>query len=236
MNNGRTTTKISFVNSFFHFKDKKKQDVYNDFFYLNKKELSNINDYYNLGEVFYSNWATYKNLKFNYLNKIISTYFNPSAETLKRISFLEEKYNFNWQKTIAVQYRGTDKYLECKLVDPLEYIKLVEEIIVDKPDYRVMIQTDQKQVLDLFLDKFGSRCFYFTEMPQTESKLVMHKIIKDNKLDFSFNIEAVTRIQAKAEYLILGSGNMAFMTSVYRGHPKNLYQFDLKGNLIRPNF
>ncbi len=233
---GKRVSDISFALSHYLYKDNYNADIFKDFFTINHKKIKEVEKDFNQNkELLFPNNSIYKNLDFPSLSLLLSTYFNPTKVVTENIIKIEDKYKINYEKLIAVHYRGTDKKEECSLADPLDYINVVKKILDYQKDLIIMIQTDQQSVCDLFLKNFGNKCFFIDELPMSESSLPIHKTIEENRLNYAINIDSVCRIMSKAKYLILGTGNMACITTLYRGNPERLYQFDKNGFLNEPN-
>jgi hypothetical protein len=151
-------------------------------------------------------------------------------------SALIAKYKFDPAKIIAVVYRGTDKYQEVKLASPQLYLNKAKALLQENPDFKVLIQTDQKQVRDLFLDRLGNQCLSFEEMSVTEGKVGLHLLDEDclclNKFEFGKTILAVTHLIAKCKFIVNHTGNMALWICLFRGSASNMFQFDRKGNFV----
>ncbi|WP_156815457.1 hypothetical protein [Pseudanabaena sp. PCC 6802] len=163
-------------------------------------------------------------------------YFNLSSHILDIQSALIEKYKFDPAKIIAVVYRGTDKYQEVNLANPQLYLNKAEAILKQNTGFKVLIQTDQKQVRDLFIDRFGEQCLFFEEMSVTEGKIGLHLLDEDclglNKFEFGKTILAVTHLIAKCKFIVNHTGNMALWICLFRGNARNMFQFDRKGNFV----
>lgn len=175
--------------------------------------------------------SVYKELNLNSLQQLLFKYYDFSIPQQNLYESIIKKYNINLDKTIAMCYRGTDKGGEVTIASPAQYLNLVEDILSNNQDYKVLIQTDQHQVLQIFKDQFKDRCIFLEEMPVSGSYMPVHKLYYKN-LDFVRNLNVVIRILANSKYLINHTGNMGLIISGYRGTFKNLYQFNSAGDLI----
>jgi hypothetical protein len=144
---------------------------------------------------------------------------------LSLVSALTEKYQIISDETIALNYRGTDKHTEIKIWPPEDYWSELQPLIDANPNCRILIQTDQRQVREYFVEKLGSRCFFFDELPVTEGDLGIHKILDTSKMTFGLYLLAMVIIMARCKYLITHTGNVAYWTLLYRGNSNNVRQF-----------
>jgi hypothetical protein len=231
-----TPNKIDFSNSFLSYKTKEQIKENLDLF----PYYFSIDDRYAIphNKKIYKplTHGIYKNLGYASLNPFMQKYFNLSSHILNIQSALIEKYKFDPAKIIAVVYRGTDKYQEVKLASPQLYLSKAEALLRQNTDFKVLIQTDQKQVRDLFIDRFKGQCLSFEEMAVTEGKVGLHLLDEDylrlNKFEFGKTILAVTHLIAKCKFIVNHTGNMALWICLFRGNASNMLQFDRKGNLV----
>lgn len=172
------------------------------------------------------------------LSPFIQHWFTPSSEVQILSKLFESKYHLVSNKTIAVVYRGTDKHTEVQLSSVHNYIKLTRQLLAKYSDHRVLIQTDQLQVRDLFLSEFGERCFSFQEMPVSAGNSAVHSLseveLGMSKLEFSKTFLAVSLLLSKCHLLVNHTGNTGLWLCLYRGSTKNMYQFDENAHCSDP--
>ena len=85
-----------------------------------------------------------------------------------------EKYHIDFDKTICICFRGTDKHTEIATVSPLNFIQAAKSILEQNPDFKIFIQTDQSQVRKMMMAEFDTRAFFINEIPVTSGRTVMH--------------------------------------------------------------
>lgn len=172
------------------------------------------------------------------LAPVLQRYFHPSAAALEIERHLLSKYRIDLHKTIAVVYRGTDKGIEVRLADPQAYLRATQALLARHPDHRVLIQTDEWAVRQLFLQTFGERCFALEEMPVSQDGVVVHDLddqaLRMDRSQFGVLLVAVTHLLAQAAYVVNHTGNMALWIALYRGHAQGMVQFDEGGVQVRP--
>lgn len=215
--------KINGLYSFSKFKDRGDYDPWGDYFLdPDPSKIEFANTEFNLSLLHHSD---YKKLDFSNADILIKKYFQPSKSVVEKEAFFIQKYSIEPSKTIAVCMRGTDKHTEVEPTPIDEYVSTVEKILIQDPTCRVLIQTDQKQFRDFFLDILGKdKIFFVDELPVTESDVVIHNLIKDDHLDFSINLLSMVQIMSKCKYLITHTGNVAYWTVLFRGNSLNVTQ------------
>lgn len=167
----------------------------------------------------------YSNLNFFESQVLIDAFFSPSSKVNERIDFFRSKYQIDFSKTISVCIRGTDKSVEVKPVPVQDYLDAINHILVKNPTFRVLIQTDQKQIRDFLIDSIGDRVFFIDELPVTETSIVIHSLIKTNHLEFAINLLAIVHTMSKCHYVVTHTGNVAYWTVLFRGNSDNVVQF-----------
>ncbi len=162
----------------------------------------------------------------------------PYSSNVYRLYYsIVKKYNFDAQNTIALVYRGTDKGTEVTLASPDAYIERADFLMQQNASLRLLVQTDQQQVRDTILERFGNRVFFFEEMPVTKGTTVLHNIGLEKEFGitkplFGDLLLAVTLVLSKCKYLITHTGNLSFWIAVQRGHVNGVTQFDASGSMV----
>ena len=82
-----------------------------------------------------------------------------------------QKYDITNLRTLAVIVRGTDAEIrENTLDDYLKSSRIVRENSIEQ----IIIQTDQRQVRNIFMERFDCQCRFMDELPDTEGSVCMH--------------------------------------------------------------
>lgn len=236
-NRNKTPERIDFSHAFSRYRTQEQIDNKTDLypFYFR----TDLNKSIRTGEpiVKHDHHGVYKHYDFDSYNPFIQRYFNVNDSILDIQSRLIKKYNINLEKTVAVCYRGTDKFVEVKLSDPRNYVACAENLLRLIPGARILIQTDQKQVRDLFTSYFGNHCFYLEEMPVNEGNLAVHNILKQLQIsafDFGKMVLATTYLLSRCGVVVNHTGNVAAWICLFRGNAESIMQFDKEGNAILP--
>jgi len=231
LRHGLTPDRIDYSLGYRHFKKDPEKDIYPDFHQIDSNQSL---DFYTELELPDSNKCQFGLYNFNVYNQIISRFFGPSNIVKERKDFLIEKYNIDFSKTISVLYRGTDKGTELTLASPQDYMTVVKNILKEHPDFRVLIQTDQTQVIQYFHNELGDKVFWFDETPSTSTSRVIWSLMEDSgrdAIDWSQWFDAALRCTSDCEYVINHTGNVGFWLNLYRGNTDNVYQFNENGQL-----
>ena len=172
--------------------------------------------------------GVYRDLEFDKLNPYISNYFAPSEIVRNKINDLVNKYKIDYDNTIGVWYRGTDKFTELTPVPPRYYVAEIQRLIRKNPRLRVLLQTDQEQIRDIFVREFGEQVFYLSELPVTKSLIGIHHISTEERgtsnFEFGTTLLAVINIVAKCRYVVTYTGCIGLWTYLYRGNAQNTCQ------------
>lgn len=155
-----------------------------------------------------------------YLNK----YFRTNDKVKQWEDWFVKKYAIDFDRTIVLSYRGTDKYIELELQPVQRYLEHAKMLLQENPGYRLLVQTDQKQVQDRVMSEVGDRGLFIEELPATTGRHGVHEILQADKVEFSQKMLAAVKLMSKCKHLITHTGNVAFWTVLYRGHCNNVVQ------------
>jgi len=209
-------------------------DLYPEYFALNRS--MRLPD--PLPRRFVDHHGLYDELDYKCLNMLVRRYFTPSPRINDIVSGWETKYGFDGSKTIGVCYRGTDKQREVTLAQPSAFLEATRRIVQSHPECRVLIQTDQLQVRDLFLREFGDCCWYLEEMPVTGGGFALQHLSSSergvDRFIFGQRIVATALMLSKCAHLVNHTGNMGFWIALLRGHYGSAIQFGPGGRILTP--
>ena len=231
LRHGIVPERIDYSLGFRHFKKNPEQNIYPDFHQIDSSVKMDLFSKVQLPD---SNRFQPNLYNFSIYSQIRNRFFNPSSIILDKKNFLREKYNIEFEKTISVLYRGTDKGTELRLAYPLDYLYITKQLLADNPNFKVLLQTDQTQVIQMFYDELGDKLITFEETPSTTSNNVIWNLMEKkgvDSIDWSQWFDAALRCVADCKYLINHTGNVAFFANLYRGSLEGVTQFDERGLL-----
>src|SRR5208282_4477530 len=169
-----------------------------------------------------------RDLRFDKLTPYIENYFAPSEIVRNKLDELDDKYEIDYDNTIGLWYRGTDKFTERVPVPPRYYVDEVRRLIRKNSRLRVLLQTDQEQVRDIFLGQLGGHAFYLSELPVTKSLIGIHYMSREDRgisnFEFGTTLLAVVNIFARCRYVVTHTGNVGIWIYLYRGTARNTFQ------------
>jgi len=206
------------------YKEHRGEDYYNLLYQKNFTKLSTISNF-KCG-IFCPTEIRYDYFDFKNTSIIEECYFSPSERVKEAVENLTKKYNINFVNTLAVLHRGNDKWKEAKLVQLEDWIKEIENFYNGE---RILIQTDEENFKNGFLDHFKDKCFIFDEMLFNNSYVLPH----NNKQNWAVNFESVMRIISKCHKIITHSGNCGFIPVIYRGNLENVVHLHNDGLFIK---
>jgi len=206
------------------YKDHPNQNYYN---ILYKKDLSNIDEVKNFNfKRFCPTGIRFDVLDFKNTDIIEKIYFSPSDKVITTTNFLISKYSIEDSNTLAVLHRGNDKHREAKLVDLNSWIQEIENFYNGE---RILIQTDEENFKNGFLNHFKDKCFIFDEMLFNNS----YVLPQNNREQWAVNFESIMRIISNSKKIITHSGNCGFVPIIYRGNLKNIIHLYNTGEFIK---
>jgi hypothetical protein len=211
---------IHWPGSVWNKSDKLNRNVYELYFKTIKNTIKLPNEVY-----FYGMIGDCGRFDFSILKILRDVYFNLSGDVISKQNFFLNKYSINPENTIGIIYRGTDKIVEVPKVHPSYYLKSLEAIN-NLSGYRILVQTDDKQVLEYF--KKQKNCFNIEEMPLTNKDKAMHLLPESEKgisnYDLGINYLAVISILSKCKYVVFDTNNAGLWLCIFRGSLNNTCQ------------
>ena len=170
----------------------------------------------------------YEDLNFQKLNPYIQNYFLPSDIVKAKLQEFERRYNIEYENTIGLCYRGTNKWIEIAQIQPEYYVQEVKRLVTMDPGLRILIQTDQQQIRDRFVRALGERAFFLSELPVSSSPNPVHVMSETERGISNFELGvrflAAVTILPKCHYTITHTGSVGLWTYLFRGTPRNACQ------------
>ncbi len=230
LSHGILPDKIDYSMGFKRFKSDPERDIFPDFYRINPDQEVTPKNIILPDE----NRKQFEIYDFEYYNQVVKRFFNPSGVVTDRWQMLTEKYDIDPEKTVSVLYRGTDKCTEVRLASPEAYLDAVKQILDQTPANRVLVQTDQTQVLDYFKSELGNMVVSFSETPSTSGNDAMNTVMENegkDTMDWMQWFDAALRCVAECAYVVNHTGNCGLWMNLYRGNVNNVFQFNEAGQL-----
>ena len=168
----------------------------------------------------------YSKLDYKNIIPLVKKYFSPSKQILNNVEAIKNKYQIEYDNTIAVYYRGTDKCSETIIADFDSFYNKIKVISNLYPNKKIIIQTDTAQFIDYINAKNLKNIIIFNENSTSYSSKGIHieKTPQENGQDM-IKLFSIFLILSKCNYIICGSGNVSIWMMFYRENSKNVHQF-----------
>ena len=166
-------------------------------------------------------------------NLFYNTLFNFTNELNNLYENLIIKYNIDFDHSLAVCHRGTDKNTEIKIMSSDLWVANTSFIINEYNFSKIILITDQTQTKELFLKTFGERCIVFDELYTTYTSTVVFKFNDFDKDKWLKNISAILRILSKCKGLLNHTGNTATSLAIMRGNTNYMWQVDKNATVLK---
>jgi len=171
--------------------------------------------------------SDYSLLDFKNLNFLVEKYFSPSNEVMNSYDYLLNKYNIDFNNTIAVCYRGNDKHKETNLPSHSEMIEKIDELVIKFPNHRILIQSDEVDFYESVMKKYPN-IIYFEEIlkiRKNELSPIQYPVPIGHKTQQAITFLSILLIISKCSNIILNSGNVGMWIALFRGSSNNIYQY-----------
>lgn len=218
-----------FVDSSRQFKIYKESDADVTFHYFQKYDSGTIHFEHDIDYEDTKQFSEYKHLDFKNIHPFVSKYFSPSPIVVSRIEHLLEKYSIQLENTCALFHRGNDKSSETQICSYDEKIEQAQKILIENPNIRFLIQSDETEFIEKALATFPNNSFYMKNeiyhIPSNASLLIDY-VFRENILERAENFLAVMFILSRCKHVILSSGNCDIWITLFRGHADNVTQYN----------
>ena len=225
---GYVPKKVNFSGTLTAYKDAPGLDVYPELFetVLSESVRKEILQLSKGRSQRFNHHGNYKTLDCEWLSLLARTYLNINSSVNEHTQLLRTRNIVPGKRYVGVWYRGTDKSIEVMPTDSSFYIEATERLLEKRLVDRILIQTDQAQVCDLFKRYFGDICDFIDELPRTEGSTAFHRSdeINGQRADHATNMLAAVSIIASMPYVISYTGNIGAWIVLMRGSSQNVWQ------------
>jgi hypothetical protein len=214
---------------FIMYKKDKNKDITFDYF-EHYKNVPDVNIIHHIDYHWEYQFKNYYNLDYKYIIPLIKKYFSPSIKINEIVNTIERKYNIVHDNTLAVYYRGTDKFKETQLALFDDFYNKIINIVNINENIKILLQTDSSQFIDYINNKMLKNVVIINENKTSYTNKGIHneQLSSTNYYDM-LNFLSTIIILSKCKYIICSSGNCSIWIMFYRGNSKNVIQY-LNGN------
>lgn len=177
---------------------------------------------------------------FKILVRLIKKYYTISDSTKKIHKEILNKYNIDFDNTVFIWARKTDKPVETNVPTVDRYIKVLKEN--NLLNFNIILQTDDIKVFDEFNEKIKFKCL--SELPFSENEKGFHVDLNfmsnDNfktkynmsKTEYLQKLISLVIIASKCKYSVIYPGNLATVIPLVKGTFDNVFSFANSENLM----
>jgi hypothetical protein len=170
-------------------------------------------------------WSTdYHLLPLSSIYASTTVHFYPSRLVFSKKMELLKKYQISPSKTIALHYRGTDKVREIANISLGTIKSEIDKFLIKYPDSRILLQVDEKFILESLISTYSEVAFYFSELPTSEGSTGAHYLSKLDPVLDAVTYFASVLILSECRALITHTGNGALWEAIFRSSSENLKQ------------
>jgi len=221
---------------FGHYKINKNDDIFNICFYEKDILIPYTNKITYSKTTFENQFSDYKQLNYDKICPFIEKYFNPTDAIINLKNHLLRKYqiDINSNNLCGIFYRGNDKVKETQKPSYDEIVQKAKELKLINEDIQFIVQTDEMQFLDYFLN-FFPKSIHFTEIPKINSSMTtVAKTFEhsENKIIILGFYLASILIFSELKQIITTSGNGEMFICFFRGNAVNIHQYLKKNEYI----
>jgi hypothetical protein len=171
-------------------------------------------------------YSDYRNINYQYIGKLIDTYFKPSEKVTEIFNNLINKYNIDLSKTISILFRGNDKRLETNLPTYDELLSKTLELLSEYPDYDILVQSDEFEFCEFMKQKLNKVIIIEeTKKINRTNTAIQYTLKKGERVIMAQTFLSVIQIIANSSHVILNSGNVGLWSCLYRKNFNGVHQY-----------
>lgn len=224
--NKKLPEKVDSSAQFEWYKQNKHVDITFDYFENYENVSCEKTTFEHYGHYYDYQYDDYSKIRYEDICPFVKKYFSPSAEIVKKIEFLEEKYNMDYNNICVLFYRGNDKNRETQLCGYEEYLEKAKLILHKHPGIQFWIQSDETEFIEYMSSVFPNNSIWFKDEIRHVRKCnsTVDLLMPETNYEFSKYYLAITILMSKCKYIVCGSGNCSLWIMFYRGCAKNIFQ------------
>jgi hypothetical protein len=225
-NFGKVVEHIDGKNILAKFKSEDNIDLYHKFFRIDKDYQINLPREFPVPFSPDDQHTIYSEEYINYYYPFIKKYFNFNSSILSKVEEIKQKYNIDPDQFISVVFRDSDKWTDFggfNYVSAGAYVRLTEKIKEQNPDLKILIQSENPNVVTFF----GYKGAISIEETMLDKSCQEYPPIKKNiekRTEWVEYYIAALYVISQSKYVITYTGNSAFFVYLFRGTTNNLYQ------------
>lgn len=171
-------------------------------------------------------FSDYSKLNFEDINPFIKKYFTPSDLIMTISNDLINKYHIDVNKTIAILYRGNDKFRETIIPDYQVMEKEINLVLNQNPDHKLLIQSDELDFYEYMKPIFPNAITIDEAFKMKKQANAVQFIIPlGQRTEHAKIFLSIMQIISKCDHVILNSGNVGMWVCLFRNSKKNVDQF-----------
>lgn len=230
---GHVPKAVNFTATLASYKDEPDVDVYPDLFetQLSTEVVEALSRLPAQRLEHFDHHGDYRALDLEVLALLVRTYLRANSTVTDRADRLRERWLVPDQRYVGVCVRGTDKARELPLTDTSLYVDVVGRLLADEAVDRVLIQTDQSQVCDLFRRCFDDRCDVLEEIPRTRGRVAMHNLAQTHgdRTESARDMMAAVSILSTMTEVVTYTGNIGTWIVLLRESTTGVHQATPEG-------
>ena len=146
-------------------------------------------------------------------------------EIWDRFEDMVRRYDIDFDNTIAVCYRGTDKFLDAPHVGYVRYLHAVDRLLRLNRGARLYVQTDEKEFRDFITARYPNS-FYVSEFPVSQKGGAVRHLMAD-ATGYSLGVEALLMILllSRCRFLVKNSSSLSDVAAYLKGDDNIIHVF-----------
>tara|TARA_B100001093_G_C26843793_1_gene1021781 strand:+ start:1543 stop:2451 length:909 start_codon:yes stop_codon:yes gene_type:complete len=168
----------------------------------------------------------YNYTNFRIISPIVNKYYKPNQRIMDIYNNLIKKYNIDPKNTVALYYRGCDKYKETGRENFNTIFNTLLKIINSNKNINILLQTDDGEFYDFIKSKKLQNLIFIKE---NKVNYLLEGIHYTNNKEENYNdislLLPILLIMSTCKYVLYTSSNVSWWIIAYRSTTFNTVQF-----------
>lgn len=166
------------------------------------------------------------------LRPFVVKHLKVKAIILNRLNITANKYKFNFDNTIGVCYRGTDRK-ETPRVEYVRYLPVINKLLKANRKLRIYIQSDEIEFVDFIKSRYPNSFYILDFQISSKGGSVVHKINKKSGYEMGIDCVLMMLLLSKCKYMVKNFSNLTDFTAYFKKDNNIIHIFSNQKEKIR---
>ncbi|NQU81206.1 MAG: hypothetical protein HQ543_06775 [Bacteroidetes bacterium] len=150
-----------------------------------------------------------------FLRPFVTKHLKVKTTILNRLDSIANKYDFNFDNTIGVCHRGTDRG-ETPHVEYARYLPVINKLLSANRKLRIYIQSDEIEFVDFIRSRYPNSFHILDFQISSKTGSVVHKTNKKSGYEMGIDCVLMMLLLSKCNYLVKNFSNLTDFAAYFK--------------------